>query len=199
MSISSEDAKAILAPHISSLQSCVVSGLDEYNRHYGPIRHVHSPHARAMIIRDHIIFSVKKEFDEVSGVRILNKRGLFLLLINEKLLLRFKKLNNRMLARNYPTKQARKFSEQLSFDGFFVPVTNINVGYIANDLFTSPEKVVVACPNSMSSNEWCIDITPDGLIQDVPVIPVLERDNTSNKPRVRVKVAKKRTGTFGKE
>ena len=189
MSISSEEAKAILEPHIRTLQNCVISGLDEYNQYYSSTHHILSPHARARIIRDHIIFSVKKDFEGVNGVKISNKRGLFLLFIDEKLLLRFKKINNKMRANNYPTKQAREFSEQLSFDGFLPSTTNINVGYIANDIFTSAEKIVVVCPNNMSSNKWYLDITPNKDIQNYPVIPGVKNESVNNKPRVRLRKA----------
>lgn len=188
MIISVAEARGLLGPHIPTLKKCVDAGLYDFNVEHGSNRHYLSPHSRAMIIRDLIIFHVRKAFDGKEGVSIIEKGRLFLLNIGGKILLRFKKMNERMLASNVPTKQALDFSrQQLSFKGFLTPITNMNVGYIPNDVWTYPEKVIIACPNDMSSNHWHMDITEEEQMKVAPVHPIFEHTESDNKRRIRAK------------
>jgi len=200
MVISVDEARGLLDPHIPTLKKCVDAGLDDFNVKHGSDRHYLSPHSRAMIIRDLIIFHVRKAFDGKEGVSIMERGRLFLLNIGGEILLRFKKMNEQMLASNVPTKQAMDFSrQQLSFEGFLPAVTNMNVGYIPNDVWTHPDRVIIACPNGMSSNHWYMDITEEGQVKVAPVHRIVESTETDNKRRVRAKVHAKlqKTGTEG--
>jgi len=187
MIITADEAKGILAPYINAFQNCVLMGLSDYNSSYVKVRHIHSPYARAMLVRDHIIAQVRKEFDEVDGIKFINKRGLILLSIEEKIFVRFKKMNERMLTRNHPTLQSIRFSEQLSFEGFFTPTTNINVGYIPNDVWTEPRKILITCPNGSNSNSWYIDISQDNAVLLATVVPIEDRDLNIKKKRIHAK------------
>lgn len=184
MSISSEEAKLILEPHVENLQMCVSMGLKEYSDAYSGYRSLHSPWTRASLVRDHIVEQVKKVFDEIEGIKIIQKRGLLLVSIEGKLLLRFKKFDRRMLTRNNPTQQAFRFSEQLSIPGFPPAATNINVGYMPNELWTDVFKVLITCPNGSASINWYIDITSD--VKSVSPL-VLPKKNETTKKRIRVR------------
>ena len=187
MSVSSEEAKLILAPHLDNLQICVSRGLQEYCSAYPSVRHLHSPWSRATLVRDHIVAQVRKAFEEVEGIKIIQKQGLFLLSIEGKLLLRFKKFNRKMLTRNHPTQQAFRFSEQLSIPGFPPAATNINVGYMPNDLWTDALKVLITCPSGSSSINWYIDITSNTEIISPLVLNFSEENKDTTKKRIRAK------------
>ena len=198
MVVSVDDAKRLLAPHLSTLKTCVDAGVEKFNVDQGANRHYISPHSRANLIRDLIIYQVRKAFEGKDGVTIIEKGRLFLLNIGGKVSLRFKKMNNRMLTSNIPTQQAQNFSrQQLSFDGFLQPSTNVNVGYIPNDVWTRPERVIIACPSGMSSNHWYMDITQEGEMQIAPVHPIEKRTETDKSRRVRAKALAQamKTGT----
>ena len=195
MNLTADQARTILAPYIDTLESCVTSGVGEYNDFYASQRHVHSPHSRAMLIRDHIVNQVRKNFDGLEGVKIVKKNGLFLLSIHNQLFLRFKKMNGRMLTRNLPTRQSCRFSEQLSFEGFYTSITNLNVGYIPNDVWTRPSKVIITCPDGIKSNKWYMDITASDVVVMANMSPVQNTVATENKRRVTAKVLKKDTGS----
>jgi len=197
MAVSVDDAKRLLGPHLSTLKSCVDAGIEKFNVDHGSNRHYLSPHSRANIIRDLIIYHVRIAFESKDGVTIMERGRLFLLNIGGEVLLRFKKMNERMLTSNIPTQQAQNFSrQQLSF-GFLHPLTSINVGYIPNDVYTRPQRVIIACPSDMSSNHWYMDITEEGGVQVAPVHPIAKPVDVDKQRLVRAKVPAKtrKTGT----
>jgi len=200
MIISQSDVFGVLEPHIPTIRECVHAGLDDFNVNYDSERFRLSARSRASVIRDLIFFHVRRLFEGVKGVKILQKETFEGLLVEQRILLRIKKLNNKKQASNLPTRQALDFSnQQLCFEGFLPPIACLNLGYIPDKAWVCAEEIVIACPNSMKTNAWYIDITEDKYVEKAPVFPIVEGKVSNTVPRVRAKSQIKRsnTGTEG--
>jgi hypothetical protein len=148
---------SILDPHFPQLLDCLSNGCQDYLRHYAAFTHIHTKGTRASIARDHVRDRIRRTFSADKSTRIVEKRnGLFLLEVEKKLLLRFKKLNSRKCAANIPTGQSKTFyRQQPLFPGAWR--TNLNAGYTANETFTEFEFYITE-PNGSRSNAWVMKI-----------------------------------------
>ncbi len=159
MSLSSQEIHEIIMPYLEILQDGVLAGFEEYNDQYRVQRHKLSSHARAIIIHDHIVNYLKVSLSGFEGVRCFKHQGLELISIEGRVFIRVKKMNKNMQTCNIPTNQSTYFSSQLSFNGFQQEITNINLGFIPNDVWTNPMRILITCPNGNTSNSWYFDIT----------------------------------------
>ncbi|NTW73002.1 MAG: hypothetical protein HGA49_12270 [Eubacteriaceae bacterium] len=194
MTVSAESALDILTPYIETFQNGILAGFHEYTEQYGHLRHKHSAHARAIIIHDHILHYLKSAFSGVDGVRCFKHNGLDLIGIDSNLFIRVKKMNNNMHTSNIPTRQSVNFSGQLSFEGFSNIITNINLGYIPNDVWTQPKRILITCPNGNTLITWYLDITkhtPNTILLDLPNAA----QETIVKKRIKAKIPKNQTGS----
>lgn len=153
-----DDVVAILSPHLEIIRQCISSAWEDYMRECNSIRHKTTPRSRASIVHDNMVFNAKALFDDVTGVRYLDNKGLFLLIFDERIRLRFKKLDEDKMPHNIPTQQTMSFLEQMDLPG--IPqATNIIAGYELNSLQTEISTICLTCPNG-SSNAWCIELMP---------------------------------------
>jgi hypothetical protein len=208
----------ILKPYFTTFAECFRGGMADYSTKYTDTRIVHSARTRANIFRDHVVDHARRNFEGKEFARpVETPNGLFCIEIDGKgsgidgrLLIRFKKLNKKLLASNVLTKQAADFNEQKDvfsqpvqmplFDGlskveFSLP-TNLNAGYIPNELWTGLEGMFVTCPNGKRSIAWFANIGDStsadrqGCLIPLPIETTVEE---SARQRVRVKgTAKKK-------
>lgn len=139
------EAESLLKPHYERFHSCVRPAWDDYISKYPPeVRMIHTPRTKANILRDHMVERARQAFENVPNVRLLTQRGYFLVHVEGKALLRFKKLGKNRRSRNYPTKQAIAFMDNLPLDG--IPEsTRLDVGYQLNDPQTTIAAVLISC------------------------------------------------------
>lgn len=152
MNISQEEAEKILEPHKNQFRDCVINAWNDYNNYYSDVKHKHSARTRANILYDHMVDSARLKFDGMSEISLIDINGSFLISIGNMLIIRFKKLDNEMKSRNYPTQQALAFMDQLTLPG--IPVAaRLIVGYQLNELQTNIKSILVTCPNG-SQIDW---------------------------------------------
>ena len=216
MVLSEDEIKQIVNSYKDVFTQCWRSGFTEYVTKYQETRLIHSPLARAVLIRDHCIDQVKRSFASHPHVSLKTKNGLFVVEmsgipvgINGSIVAKLKKLNPRMLASNIPTNQSLAFDEQkvlisipVQLPLFGEPITivhdeptHINIGYLPDNLWLMFEGVYVTLPNGKGSIKWFSKISDDVLSNEVPVI-VMPVQRVTNKPK-RVHV-KKQSGTLKK-
>jgi hypothetical protein len=106
---------------------------------------------------------VFKDSDEFKPV-IIN--GVFGLLYNELLFIRFKKLTNKLLPSNNPTLQSNGFCAQLHIDGFPERPCIVIMGYVMNPLMTDFESINLVCTKSKNALHWDYDILNNQHIVD---------------------------------
>jgi hypothetical protein len=173
--LSDADIKRIIEPHKVTFTQCWRDAFTDYRTKYKKTRPVHSPLARAVLLRDHCVDHVVRAFDgnPIVTCRVVN--GLFRVEISGatvgvkgSITCRMKKLNRKMLTSNIPTQQALDFEQQkpLQYELFGEPLTkdqpvHINIGYWPNKLWTEPEGVYSTLPNGRLSIKWALKISDD--------------------------------------
>lgn len=194
------EAQDIMAPYISRLKKRVIHEVNSYflGDAYRETRHRHSPRTAASICHDHIINGIKEEFEGEPGVRFQTKRNLFLMIIGEKVVLRFKKFNNKLLSRNINTNQTILFNYQhseslvqLEFDGM-PPHGLLHVGYTVNDLGTALDGVYITYRYG-NNNIWVWNLrdVDQGTVVE---LPVQEEFKTTRKRKISAKRTDKNAG-----
>ena len=129
-------------------------------RSYDP-RHLieHSPRSQATCIYDHMVAEADRRFGERDGVEPIDVRGLKLWVFDQHTVVRFKKMDEDGVTRNYPTLQARAFDLNRELDGVPPKPIRVTVGYLLDPTGTSIKRVQVARPNGRSV-DWCAAIVP---------------------------------------
>jgi len=161
--ITQEQAEAELAPYMATLRKCIQSGWEnwvEFGRVAPALKAPVSTRGRANLISDWVCNTVRHEFARLRGVRIIEARGFPELIIKERYVIRFKKLDRKGRSRNILTKQQRDwFNGQLSFPGMSPEdVSRLVAGYILDLLGTEMERVLVTCPIGASGVAWSINL-----------------------------------------
>lgn len=145
------------------LAEAIQKGLRDYRNEYASVAHIHSARSRSSIINDHIIYHARRIFEGEPGVEIKKWRGMFYLLFDGKVALRFKKLNRKKLASNIQTDQIRCFDRQQPFlPGTHEEITHTNAGYIPNTLGTDSRAMLITRPNGRHRIAWFIPVGDSG-------------------------------------
>lgn len=143
---------------------------------------------KSTMIHDLIVDEAKNRLPFGNGCEYDTVDGLFVVIVEEVLILRFKKLGNDLTTSNQPSWQVKKFNTQRSiFDGkqmsfFFFkddPIikpdaVNINIGYIPNHTLTGIYALYVTAPKNEKKNLWEHLFYIDGILlpyetEEIPV------------------------------
>ena len=109
-----ETALVMLGPYLQRLAHCIASAWRDFEEHVSAeVRADVSPRTRAAFVNDRVLIAARREFEKDKKVAFVRGRGgLFMLMIENAFLLRFKKLKPNLQASNIPTIQARLFNQQ---------------------------------------------------------------------------------------
>lgn len=111
-------------------------GWVEYKKNHSEYEIAYEVRTRANIIRDLTILKIKELFHDREDCRIVDKNGLFLLSVKDKIYLRFKKFDDQFKTSNYPTSQSNAF-EQGELFPLLTDTVMLNVGYITDHHWNS--------------------------------------------------------------
>ena len=142
---------------------------------------------RSACIWSLMIAEVKKALSPFPGVRSEEKGNTCNFYIGSAVLFRLKKLSRKGMSRNYPTQTSLDFYAQLELPGMPQAV-RVDVGYVPNDVFTKPEKILVACRDGKTL-EWVYPIDLPGA---ATVVGTIAPDSPSAPRRSRVRVPRNR-------
>lgn len=162
-SITKEEAQKILLPHLERVRRAIINSINFYysGDEYAKTRHRHSARTHASICHDLIISAIEREFDGVPGTYFVRRRGLFMLIIDGMIVLRFKKFGRNLLANGINTQQTIAFNsqepEQLELAGM-PPDGLLYAGYNTNKLQTGLQGIYITS-RYKNSNRWVWDIT----------------------------------------
>lgn len=160
------EALEILAPYQEPLYNIVTGAWSVYKTEYPEsLRVVHSPGIRAGIVHDHAVELAAKFCATDSRARLETVRGLSLLVIEGRLAIRFKKLDDELHSRGQPTQQNKDFRSQLQLDGIAAP-HNLEAGYVLDLLGQNIQEVHVVCPNGKGIY-WDISLTGSAVVTNV--------------------------------
>ncbi len=160
-------------PYIGLLHRCVTSGFDKYLGMPAHIIAEHDGRAATSSVHSHIVHAISREFAEIEGACIINVRGLQVLNLHDRLVFRFKKVNEAGFHKNNPTKQQERFDRQLSLPELPRAATRLTLGYEPDPAFSQIVRVTVGCPlghksaplwlaqlNTFDTSTAWVDITP---------------------------------------
>jgi hypothetical protein len=152
-----------------------------------PDRTLLNPRTRANLIYDWMVDTARREFAGVTGAEFVEveSKGLTMLRLDSQLLIRFKKLDESRLPRNYPTRHAKEYNQQMSLPE--IPTaTRVFCGYRLNKLETDLRDVSITCTNG-AGVAWYIDIEPaEQAVIRLPE-PETGSDAGARRPRVRIR------------
>ena len=165
----SEDAAwALLAPHLRLIGDCLREGVDRFNaerEHAGPV----STRSRASLVHDYAAEAAERAFDGTDGVELVRDHGFLVIVVDQRVLIRFKKLTNRLETRGIRTHQAQLWDAQEPLPGM-PPVTHLVAGYVLGDL-GDLDRLVLVCAR-YGRRLWTIDLDDDaGGLADVVPLP----------------------------
>lgn len=102
--------------------------------------------------------SIKNEVKHTFPEHMWKKNGMRLDgLIIDGIIVRFKKLNSKLLPGNVDTEQARRFAGQMPLPGLPV-IKNINAGWVLDKTGTKIDTIYLTQQKSLSENSWVANI-----------------------------------------
>ena len=141
---------------------------------------------QASIVHDLIVAEIGREFHNVPGAECMEAAKRQVLLLGDNLLIRFKKLDERLMASNYPTQMATDFSNQLDLPG--VPgQVRLTAGYLLNTAGTEILDCFITLQNA-STVQWSIHL-PEQVAELTPIGNV-EPQGTAKRNTLRSKARK---------
>ena len=184
----------ILKPHYDRLWRIAVFPFYEYQEKY-PNTSIHSLRTRANIIHDLMVHRARFEFDKVSGTRIIDlthPNSRTLLEINQRILLRFKKLDESRQSRNYPTRFIRDYELDHDLPGIPPRAHRMTLGYILNLFQTEVQNVLVT--SAMGKRiEYDVELyIPNNKLISIADAASTQSDGKRARRLVRVRVTEQR-------
>ncbi|CAJ1313825.1 hypothetical protein [Paenibacillus nuruki] len=187
-------AMQILDPYIIQVKEAINKGVKDYyiGEDYAAIRHKHSSRTAASICHDNIIEEIKQRFENQPNVLIKKSKGLYMLIIEGIIVIRFKKFDEKLNSSGISTKQAIAYDYQdpLQLDLDDMPPDGLLfAGYTLNDLQSNVDRIFITYKYG-SVNIWDWNITDEGIATDLQpaLFPLPAASETSTrKKRVRAK------------
>jgi hypothetical protein len=144
---SQQEAEDFLRPYFDRLSNCIRMGFIEFIQNHSAYAYKYEVRTKANIIRDNIVALSKSEFFSDSEVSFLQQRHYTLMVIDNRYILRFKKLHSDLTSSNYATPQALNFSLQLEIPGLPPNPLRLDIGYVPDPLMTEIIGIYIVCPN----------------------------------------------------
>ena len=175
--IEKSEAQELLSPYVDFLYTWPMQAWDKYHRLIPDELLVEfCARTRASAVHNLIVSQARSA--QQSNLRVFNHRKMAGIVINNRLVTRFKKFNEDSSSSSIPTKQVRDFRNQHTLPGF--PSThNLELGYLLNEAQTEIVEVRIAQPSGRGV-AWAFAINGGG-IQDV----VVDIFNNPNQPETR--------------
>ena len=159
--LSEDEAKTIAGPHLLRLRGCIEDGIravDQREAQDPGFFRVYSSSTRAALVYWQIVHLAESRFQGVAGVSTSHNRGFLTILIDDRLEIRFKKLDRTRRSRNYPTAHQTLYQQQRRLVGMEEP-TRATAGYQLNPDNTVRD-ILVVCPRGHRL-EWSFSIPMD--------------------------------------
>jgi hypothetical protein len=196
-----EDLALTLQPHRERLRGVIQNAFLEWTS-LPPEQLVdRSARTRASWIFDGMVKHARASFVGVPGVELRERRNMFFLEMDGKVLLRFKKLDRNRKVSNIPTAQQLRLLNQefvqLELNGIPRKLIILNAGYQLNPLQTDIENLLVTLQEGRSVTwTYALPQDADGEAFSITVLPQAPLPPTP--PRVRAKKDAVRGNTLPK-
>lgn len=142
--LSRDQSLSVLTPHAERLYRIGALPFESYQRDY-PNQAIHTPRTRANILYDLMVNQARIEFRGIRGAQIIDPpSGVVLLEIDGRVVIRFKKLDDDSLPRNYPTEAAKNWDTGEDLPGIPSSPQRLALGYRFNRLQTAIRDVLIS-------------------------------------------------------
>lgn len=180
-------AIAILRPHERELRLCVTRAWERWlelsSRFSLPTKRL-----RANAMHDLMVDEARARFADFETAEAENR---FVVLLSEQAHVRFKKLGEDGLPRNYPTQGALLFEYQPELPGLLEPFARLTVGYRLDKAGTRVEAVEIVCQNGKTV-EWRYEIPETRVAAPVRLKPALKVETSEPRVRTRSSAARRK-------
>ena len=199
--ISEADAIQALGEQIYDLRDVMIAAWEDYLGYASSHRRLHGSTTRAGIVHDHIKHQARERFegDPLCHVVEINKQ--FLVVIRQKLVVRFKLFHPDKTSSNIRTKQVEDYRKQGDIPelrrqlDLIGDLSNLEAGYILDQSESEIRQTWLVCPSGISANAWTYEIKHGdatvGLPQ--PSVTPLFPSTTTVRPKETTVVTIKRT------
>ncbi|WAC20912.1 hypothetical protein OVA24_05890 [Luteolibacter sp. SL250] len=120
---------AVPSEVLLKLRTATEGGFGDYARSYSMVADAHNSRVVANIINCHMVDRLKKDgCDEDLVFCAANHRDLFV--YQNKVIFIFKKLDEKLKSRNYPTQASRRFNAQEPLRGIPAALPRVEIGYV---------------------------------------------------------------------
>ncbi|MBD2846253.1 hypothetical protein IDH44_13690 [Paenibacillus sp. IB182496] len=187
--ISKEEAVELLEPYIYKIKASVLNPINDYFTNPALTLHRQklSKRSDASNCHDLIVDQIKMEFEQHPRTRLLHKNKVFFLIVEERVLLRFKLFDHKNLGRSINTIQSTKLNnqeiEQLELENM-PPDGLLHVGYCINTLRTGVDNICVTYRQG-DQNLWEWDLLEGGSnnVKQIEIFPHEQPMDRKRKPR----------------
>ena len=200
--ISEADAIQILGDRIHDLREVMVAAWNDYCGYAPAHRRVHCPTTRAGIVHDHIKSRARERFGGDASSHVLEFNKLLVVVIDQRLTVRFKLFHRDKSSSNIPTRQVEDYRMQRDLAGLreqlnlIGELSNLEAGYILDQLDSEIRETWLVCPSGIRANAWVHEIkdkvTTAGQ-QPSSVSPLSPSSTTTVRPKEKVVVTINRT------
>lgn len=143
------EVMAVLEPYFPKISGIYDSAVQLYNEGTTPqARADHDSRAALSAIYRHAWMGYQRELADQAGFHFLIVRGLHVLNVRDKVVLRAKRVDENGLHVNNQTPQQRQFDRQQPIPGLPAEAVRIVVGYQLDPAFSMVERVIVRSPSS---------------------------------------------------
>lgn len=137
-------AMGVLEPHFGTLTDIYKSAVDLYNEGTSArIRAEHTSRAALNSIYSLVWKGFEREFGEMAGHHLLDIRGLRVLNIADKVVVRAKRVDANGLHVNNRTAQQRDFDQQIPLVGLPPAAVRLVIGYELDPAYSTVERIFV--------------------------------------------------------
>lgn len=155
-SLTKEEAKELLEPYAQLFYNAITGGFEDYKINDSERGHIHDKCVKSNLIRSYVLNRIKQIVVEHPELKYREQNRMIAILIADKVIIRFKKLNNLFRSDNILTKQARAFrNRDITFQG--VKALPIDAGWRLDEFYSEIEDVHFVCPNG-EGNLWRIPL-----------------------------------------
>jgi hypothetical protein len=160
--VEQDDVMAFLKPWLARIYAPFTRSMALYNGEYpSKVRAEHTDSAAAHNVHCHIVPEFEREFDSEPGFHFLKIRGFRVLNIKDRIVARWKKVNEEGLHRNHDSEQQRIFDAQEQLPELPAAALRVTFGYEPDPAFSQCQRVMVARPQGKEI-VWAAQIIEDG-------------------------------------
>jgi hypothetical protein len=173
--LSKKEAEEVFAPYAQRLASCWWGAWTRWKLQDTDFQVRMTPATRAGILQNLAASFAREVFAGEEKVRIDETLGFFKIYIDDKAIVRLKRLgSNHLAARNRKSKRQRRYYQQLPIKGLVNGLTRITVGYILNVTKTDTEEIAASFQIGDDLVYWFpIDAKAYGKISTpIPIEPI---------------------------